>query len=187
MCRLYAERWSSNDFISETQKRPWAHGMVSIISHCLGYWTKRVDTALQGAFCNKLEILPRDSPQAQPWPVPQLTPFLRWAQPHRPAATAGAGMQWDACWSKKHSHSPPTALEVMWNQRKSLIKHRTSKCEMCQGSASDLSNFIHVKWRISLYQKNKEAERQKYQAFSHLHYRGLYTNHCLAAGISLIY
>lgn len=62
MCHLYAERWSSNNCISETQKCPQAQRMVPIISHYLGYWTKRADTALQGAFRNEFEILPRRFP-----------------------------------------------------------------------------------------------------------------------------
>lgn len=85
--------------------------MVSIISHYLGYWTKRVDTALQGAFRNELEILQRDFPQAQPGPVPEITPFLRQAQPRHPAATAAAGMPRDARRIERRSHVPPAALE----------------------------------------------------------------------------
>lgn len=62
------------------QKGPQAQGMVSIISHYLGYWTKRTDFALQGMFCNELQILPHDFPLAMPRPEPWVIPFLGWAQ-----------------------------------------------------------------------------------------------------------
>lgn len=120
MCHLYAERWSSNDSVSETQKHPQAHRMVSIISHYLGYWTKRVDTALQEMFCNELEILLHAFPQTLPGPVSQIIPFLKQAQTHHHAAMAVTGMPWDACWRERHSRLPPTASEKMWKWKKPL-------------------------------------------------------------------
>lgn len=115
MCHLYAERWSSNNSISETQKHPQAHGMVSIIFRYLGYWTKSVDTALQGVFCNKPEILLPEFRQAWPDPVPQIIPFLRQAQTHHPTAMAATRMLWDARWNERHSHL------LLWNQRKPTV------------------------------------------------------------------
>lgn len=57
------------------QKGPGAQGMVSIISHYLGYWTERTDIAVQGMFCNKIQILPHDFPLAKPRPCHGLSHF----------------------------------------------------------------------------------------------------------------
>lgn len=139
--------------------------MVSIISHYLGYWTKRTDIVLQGMFCNQLQILPHGFPLAKPSPVPWVIPFLGWAQILQERCH---GMLTEQKGTATSSCSGGSV-------RSEKTCPGTSKGETCWGSETDLCNFTHMKWRISLHQKNKEAARQKYHTFLHFDYRGLYT------------
>lgn len=155
------------------QKSPQAQGMVSIISHYLGYWTKRTDIASQGMFCNQLQILLHDFPLAKPRPVPWVIPFLGWAQilqePCHGTLTEQKGTVTTSC-SGGNVRSEKTCLG-------------TSKGETCWGSESDLCNFTHMENFIT--SKEQRSWKTEMPHIPTLWLQGAL--HCLALGISLMY